>query len=188
MHQLKIKLAKLLYAKSYREGKFTLTSGRESDYYFDCKPTALHPQGAYLIGKILFQLIKNMNPPVQGVGGMTLGADPLVSAVTVVSYLENYPLPGIIVRKKAKGHGTNQFLEGLDNFQRGDQVCVLEDVITTGGSALKACRCIQEAGLKVKAIICILDREEGGRQQIQAQGYELYSVFTREELLTMVKG
>jgi orotate phosphoribosyltransferase len=111
------RLAALLLEKSYRAGEITLTSGRKSDYYFDCKQTALFPEGAWLIGNLLFDLLPE---GIVGVGGMTLGADPLVTAVSLVSHLRGRPMPAFIVRKAAKGHGTNQFLEGLSNFQPGD--------------------------------------------------------------------
>ncbi|MFN2343119.1 MAG: orotate phosphoribosyltransferase, partial [Desulfonatronovibrio sp.] len=119
---LKKNLAGLLHTKSYKEGNFTLTSGKKSEYYFDCKQTALHPQGGYLIGKLILNLIIESEMKIKGVGGMTLGADPLISAVTVVSYLEGHPLPGFIIRKEAKGHGTSAFLEGMVNFETGDRV------------------------------------------------------------------
>jgi len=186
VEELKIALAKLLYEKSYKEGKFVLTSGKESDYYFDCKQTALHPEGGYLISKIFLHLLKEHCPQIKGVGGMTLGADPLVSGVSVLSYVENWPLPAFIVRKKAKGHGTNQYLEGLANFQVGDEVALLEDVVTTGGSVLTACKRVQEAGLKVKHIFCVLDREEGGQEALSQAGYSLTAIFTRSKLLELV--
>lgn len=176
-------LARLLYSKSYREGNFTLTSGKKSDYYFDCKQTALHPLGGYLIGRLFLEIIQEQKMNIQGVGGMTLGADPLVSAVTVLSHLENFPLPGFIIRKQAKGHGTNAFLEGMANFEPGFKVCLLEDVVTTGGTLLTACERVRDAGLEIEGIICVLDREEGGRENISRAGYDLISIFTRKELV-----
>ena len=174
------RLARLLMEKSYREGEVTLTSGRKSDYYFDCKQTALHPEGSYLIGTLFLDLLKHGD--FAGVGGMTLGADPLVSAVTVVSHLESHPLPGFIIRKQAKGHGTKQYLEGLANFEPGARVALLEDVVTTGGTLLTACERVEAAGLVVGGIYCVLDREEGGRENIQRAGYELGYIFTRASL------
>ncbi|MFW6324854.1 MAG: orotate phosphoribosyltransferase, partial [Desulfovibrionales bacterium] len=129
MDEVRTRLARKLLEKSYIEGDFTLTSGKKSDYYFDCKQTALEPEGGYLIGKLFLTMLQNI--PVVGVGGMTLGADPLVSAVTVLSHLEGRPLPGFIIRKNSKGHGTNQYLEGMANFHPGDRVALLEDVVTT---------------------------------------------------------
>lgn len=174
------RLAKLLLEKSYLQGEVTLTSGRKSDYYFDCKQAALHPEGSYLLGKLIFSILR---PEVTGVGGMTLGADPLVSSVVLTSYLEKRPLPGFIVRKKAKGHGTQNYLEGLENFSSGQKIAVLEDVVTTGGSLLTACERITRAGLEITQVICILDREEGGRSALKEQGHVLESIFTRQSLL-----
>ena len=181
--QARTRLAKLLYSRSYREGDFTLTSGKKSDYYFDCKQTALHPEGGYLIGSLFLDIIFSLQEQVQGVGGMTLGADPLVSAVSVLSFLEKKPLPGFIIRKEAKGHGTNAYLEGMTNFEPGFKVCLLEDVVTTGGTLLTACQRVEDAGLKISGILCVLDREEGGRENIRSAGYDLVSIFTRKELV-----
>uniref|UniRef100_A0A7C4EKH1 Orotate phosphoribosyltransferase n=1 Tax=Fundidesulfovibrio putealis TaxID=270496 RepID=A0A7C4EKH1_9BACT len=182
---VKNRLADIIVQKSYKEGEFLLTSGRKSDYYFDCKPTALHPEGSYLIGSIFCDMLKDVD--VQGVGGMTLGADPLVSAVTVMSWLNKRPLPGFIVRKQSKGHGTNQFLEGLGNFQPGDKVAMLEDVVTTGGTLLTACERVRDAGLDIVAVLAVLDRQEGGRENLAAKGYTLSSIFTRADLVAAMR-
>ncbi|QJT10190.1 orotate phosphoribosyltransferase [Oceanidesulfovibrio marinus] len=184
------RLAALLIEKSYREGDFTLTSGRKSDYYFDCKQTALHPEGGYLLGKLLLAEVLAMGESIHGVGGMTLGADPLVSAVSVLSHAEVLagrvnarPLPAFIVRKKPKGHGTDQYLEGLANFPTGAPVVMLEDVVTTGGTLLTACERVAAAGLRVAGIVSVLDRQEGGAEAIAQAGYHLVSLFTRSSLL-----
>jgi len=174
------RLARLLLEKSYRAGEVTLTSGRKSDYYFDCKQTALHPEGAWLIGNLLFDLLPE---GIVGVGGMTLGADPLVTAVSVASFLRGRPLPAFIVRKASKGHGTNQFLEGLSNFKPGDKVALLEDVVTTGGTLLTVIDRVQDAGLTVGAVLTVLDRNEGGAEKLAERGFPLLSVFSREALL-----
>ena len=184
--EFKRRLAKILVERSYKEGDFLLASGRRSDYYFDCRVTALHAEGSELIGNLFFEAVSEIiasGTPVKGVGGMTMGADPLVSATTVVSSQKGKPLNGLLVRKESKGHGTNQFVEGLANFEAGDPVVVLEDVVTTGGSLLKACQRIESAGLKIVAVCCILDREEGGREKLKEAGYELKALFTRRELL-----
>ncbi|AMK12674.1 orotate phosphoribosyltransferase [Pseudodesulfovibrio indicus] len=185
MTELKSRLARLLLKLSYKEGDFTLTSGKKSDYYFDCKQTALHAEGGYLIGRLFVEMLKDYD--VQGVGGMTLGADPLVSAVTVVSYLEGCPLPGFIIRKQSKGHGTNQYLEGLANFSEGDKVVLLEDVCTTGGTLITAAERVRDAGLVIVGVLAVLDREEGGRERLKEAGMELNAIFTRQELLTAGK-
>jgi orotate phosphoribosyltransferase len=178
MTELKSRLAKLLLKLSYKEGDFTLTSGKKSDYYFDCKQTALNAEGGYLIGRLFVEMLKDYE--VQGVGGMTLGADPLVTSVTVVSFLEGRPLPGFIIRKKSKGHGTNQYLEGLANFEQGDRVVLLEDVCTTGGTLITAAERVRDAGLEIVGVLAVLDREEGGRERLKEAGLELNAIFTRQ--------
>ena len=183
--KLKRRLARLLVEKSYREGDFVLASGRRSDYYFDCRVTALHAEGSWLIGTLFNHMIREMD--IKGVGGMTMGADPLVAATTVISHEQGRPLHGLLVRKEAKGHGTGQFVEGLGNFSTGDRVAMLEDVVTTGGSLLKACDRITDAGLSIVAVCAILDREEGGREKLREAGYDLLALFTRAELVALAR-
>ena len=183
--ELKRRLARLLVEKSYREGDFVLASGRRSDYYFDCRVTALHAEGSWLIGTLFNYMLSEMD--IKGVGGMTMGADPLVAATTVISHEQGRPLHGLLVRKEAKGHGTGQFVEGLGNFSTGDRVAMLEDVVTTGGSLLKACDRIRDAGLSIVAVCAILDREEGGREKLREAGYDLLALFTRAELVALAR-
>ena len=183
--ELKRRLARLLVEKSYREGDFVLASGRRSDYYFDCRVTALHAEGSWLIGTLFNHMLSEMD--IKGVGGMTMGADPLVAATTVISHEQGRPLNGLLVRKEAKGHGTGQFVEGLGNFSTGDRVAMLEDVVTTGGSLLKACDRIRDAGLSIVAVCAILDREEGGREKLREAGYDLLALFTRAELVALAR-
>ena len=182
---LKRRLARLLVEKSYREGDFVLASGRRSDYYFDCRVTALHAEGSWLIGTLFNHMLSEMD--IKGVGGMTMGADPLVAATTVISHEQGRPLHGLLVRKEAKGHGTGQFVEGLGNFSTGDRVAMLEDVVTTGGSLLKACDRIRDTGLSIVAVCAILDREEGGREKLREAGYDLLALFTRAELVALAR-
>ena len=182
---LKKRLAKILLERSYREGDFTLASGRKSDYYFDCRQTALHPEGSWLIGTLFNHLLADVD--VVGVGGMTMGADPLISATTVISHEQGRPLAGLIVRKEPKGHGTGQYVEGLANFKPGDKVAMLEDVVTTGGSLMTACERVKAAGLDVVAVCTVLDRGEGGRETIEAAGYHLLALFTRPELVRLAR-
>lgn len=176
-------LARMLLEKSYREGDFTLSSGKKSDYYFDCRVTALSARGSWLIGTLFTDLLANI--AIQGIGGMTMGADPLVTAVTVISSATGRPLNGLLVRKEAKGHGTGQYVEGLGNFSEGDSVAMLEDVVTTGGSLLRACDRVRACGLKIAAVCAILDREEGGREALAEAGYNLLALYTRQELLKL---
>ena len=189
-HNLEIcraRLAALLYEKSYMEGDFTLSSGRKSDYYFDCRQSSLNPGGAWLIGSIFMHMLQGTG--AKAVAGMTLGADPLVMATSMLAYHHEMYLPALIVRKQAKEHGAGRQIEGLANVTPGDGVVVLEDVVSTGGSVLKACKAVEEAGLKVLFVLCILDREEpGGAQAFAQAGYELRSIFTREQLVTLARG
>jgi orotate phosphoribosyltransferase len=177
------KLKKLLLEKSYREGTFTLTSGKTSDFYIDGKQTTLDAEGAYLCGHLLLDVIREIEEPISAVGGMTLGADPLVTAVSVVSYIEGSPIPAFIVRKEAKGHGTGNYLEGKSNLQPGSRVALVEDVVTTGGTLIKVIDRVKNAGFKVGLVATIVDREEGGAEALAAHGYPLRAVFTREQLI-----
>lgn len=176
------RLKELLLEKSYREGTFTLTSGKTSDFYIDGKQTTLLAEGAYLCGKLLFELIKQAESPITGVGGMTLGADPLVTAVAIVSHLEKNPIPAFIVRKEAKGHGTGNYIEGKNNLQPGAHVALVEDVVTTGGTLLKVIERVENEGFKVGMVATIIDREEGGAETLAEAGYPLHSIFTRQQL------
>ncbi len=179
----KARLKEILLQQSYRQGTFTLTSGKTSDFYIDGKQTTLHAEGSYLCGKLLFELIKNEAEPIHAVGGMTLGADPLVSAVSIVSYLEQAPIPAFIVRKEAKGHGTGNYIEGLKNLPAGGRVALIEDVVTTGGTLLKVIERVEAAGFTVGLVITVVDRQEGGAETLAEQGYPLKALFTRESLL-----
>ena len=177
------RLKELLLKKSYREGTFTLTSGKTSDFYVDGKQTTLDAEGGYLCGRLLFELIRQHSEPIVGVGGMTLGADPLVTAVSLVSYLEKFPIPAFIVRKETKGHGTGNFIEGKSNLKPGGLVALVEDVVTTGGTLLKVIERVENEGFKVGLVATIVDRQEGGAEILAAKGYPLKAVFTREQLI-----
>lgn len=177
------KLKFLLLQKSCRTGTFTLTSGKTSDFYVDGKQTTLDAEGAYLCGRLLYQFIREHSEPLAAVGGMTLGADPLVTAVSLVSFLEHAPIPAFIVRKEAKGHGTGNFIEGKSNLTPGSLVALVEDVVTTGGTLLKVIDRVEAEGFKVGLVATIVDREEGGAAALAARGYPLKAVFTRAQLL-----
>lgn len=180
----KQRLQEILLEKSYRKGTFTLTSGKTSDFYIDGKQTTLDAEGAYLCGKLIFELIRHEDETIQAIGGMTLGADPLVSAVSIVSFLEKAPIPAFIVRKEAKGHGTESYIEGLKNMPEGCRVALVEDVVTTGGTLLKVIDRVEAAGFTVGLVITVVERQEGGTEALAAKGYQLKSLFTREELLS----
>lgn len=179
----KLQLRELLLNKSYREGTFTLTSGNTSDFYVDGKQTTLSAEGAYLCGRLLYRLIRDHHEKISGVGGMTLGADPLVTAVSIVSYLEGNPIPAFIVRKESKGHGTNNYIEGKNNLKAGALVAVVEDVVTTGGTLVKVIERVESEGLRVGLVATIVDRQEGGAENLAAHGYPLVSIFTRAQLV-----
>jgi orotate phosphoribosyltransferase len=176
-------LLHLLKTKSYREGRVVLASGKVSDFYVDCRQTSLSAEGHRLIGRLFYRLVREHFPEARAVGGPTLGADPLISAVSLTSYLEGHPLEGFIVRKEAKGHGTGAWIEGMANLQEGDLVVMLEDVVTTGGSSLRAVKRAEEAGLKVLGILVLVDRNEGGRENIENEGYKLISLYNRGDFL-----
>ena len=180
---LKQRLARLLKEKSYLEGEFILSSGQKSDYYFDCRQTSLHPEGAWLIGQLLAELAKPLAP--DGVSGVTMGADPLITSVSLAAREQGLCWPGLIVRKEPKKHGTAGALEGLGNFNPGQRVVMLEDVVSTGGSVLKACEYIRAAGLMVHDVCCVLDREQGGKEALRSIGCGLHAIFTRRELLSL---
>jgi orotate phosphoribosyltransferase len=179
----KQQLKNILLNKSYRQGSFTLTSGKTSDFYVDGKQTTLDAEGSYLCGKLLFELIMQEAEPIQAVGGMTLGADPLVTAVSIVSFLEKDPIPAFIVRKEAKGHGTGNYIEGLKNMEQGCRVALVEDVVTTGGTLLQVIDRVEAAGFVVGLVVTIVDRQEGGAEMLAQKGYPLKALFTRHELL-----
>jgi len=178
------RLKELLLEKSYREGKVILSSGLESDFYIDGKQTTLDAEGAYLCGKLLYDIIRSSYEAIEGVGGMTLGADPLVTAVSIVSYLEKGPLPAFIVRKEPKKHGTENYIEGKTNLPSGGRVALVEDVVTTGGTLLEVIDRVTNQGFQVGLVVTVVDRQEGGREALAAKGYDLHTVFTREELLS----
>jgi orotate phosphoribosyltransferase len=176
------RLKKIIIELSYEKRNVVLASGRASDFYFDGKQTTLHPEGGYLTGKLFFESIKDVEG-VEGVGGLTLGADPIATATSVVSYLEGKPIPGFIIRKEPKGHGTGAWLEGRKNLKPGARVVIVEDVVTSGGSSIKAIKRAEEEGLTVLGVVTLVDREEGGRENIEKEGYWMKSIFTKAEIL-----
>lgn len=171
-------LLERLTSRAYRHGTFVLASGRTSDHYVNCKPVSLSGEGLALLGEQLLALVE---PAAVAVAGLTLGADPLVSAVAMRAALDGRSLDALIVRKEAKGHGTGAWLEG-PLPPAGSTVTVLEDVVTTGGSSLKAVQQLREAGYVVNRVVTIVDRQEGGLAAMTAAGLELRSLFLLEEV------
>lgn len=171
---LRQSLLDLFCQLAYQEGDFVLSSGARSTYYINGKQVTLHPQGALAIGRLLLNMLPS---DTQAVAGLTLGADPIVSAVSVVSALENRPLPALIVRKEAKGHGTKAYIEGL-SLPEAANVIVLEDVVTTGQSAMKAVTRLRDAGYTVNQVISLIDREQGGAEYYQSVNLQFQAVFS----------
>ena len=159
----------------------TLASGRESDFYIDTKQASLTAEGHYLVGRLVLGEIRARFPAAQGVGGLTMGADPIASAVSLTSFLQPPALPAFYVRKEPKGHGTGQWIEGRKSLPAGSQVVVVEDVVTTGASTLKAVERCRGEGLRVLGVVALVDREEGGREAVQAAGVQMFPLFRRSE-------
>lgn len=176
----KTELISLLREKSVKRGAFTLASGKISDLYVDVRQTSLHARGAQLIGELILNII---TPDVVGVGGMTMGADPLACSAAALSSLTQRPIHAFLIRKNPKGHGTSLPVEGLANLPKGSHVALLEDTTTTGGSLLKAIVAAQAAGLVVVQQITIVDRQEGASEMLLEKGFPLTAITTREELL-----
>jgi len=167
-------LLDLLARHAYQEGDFTLSSGQQSSYYINGKLVTLRAEGALALGRLLFSRLPE---DAAAVAGLTLGADPMVAAVSVVSALENRPIPALIIRKQAKGHGTQAYIEGPD-LKSGAKVVVLEDVVTTGRSALLAVQRLQDRGYAVETILALVDREQGGKELYESQGLQFEALFS----------
>jgi orotate phosphoribosyltransferase len=188
MREKKERLIEIVLDKTFKYSEdppFTLVSGRRSNYYFNCKPTTLDPEGMNLIGEILFSMLEKTD--VTAAGGLTLGADPIANAVSVISFQKGRPIKSFIVRKDVKDHGVKKAIEG--SVSPGERVVVLDDVITTGGSTITAIRQAREAGLIVERVVVLIDREEeNGRQNIEAEGVTVDAILTRTEIMSRYRG
>ena len=175
---MKEELLELLKKDAYKKGEFTLSSGKTSEHYVNCKPVTLSGRGLTLASLLMLMYVET-----DIVAGLTLGADPLVSGVSLVSALDRRLVNGLIVRKEAKGHGTQAWIEG-PLPKEGTKITVLEDVITTGGSAIKAVKRLRDVGYEVNRVISIVDRQEDGEADtaMKLAGLELVSLFTLKEL------
>lgn len=180
---VKDELKAIIMELSYEEREVTLASGRKSNFYFDGKQTTLHARGGLLVGQAFWDEVKKFNGPIDGVGGLTLGADPIATATSIAAQLEGQAVHAFIIRKEPKGHGTGQWLEGRKNLPPGSRVVIVEDVTTTGGSSMKAVERAEEEGLEVVGIVTLVDREEGARAAIEGAGQVLRTVFTRTEIV-----
>ena len=173
------KLLEMLKRDAYRHGEFTLSSGVKSEHYVNCKPVTLNGKGLALSSLLMFDCLEK---GVVAVGGLTLGADPLVSGVAMAACSYDREINALIVRKEPKGHGTQAWIEG-PMPPEGSRVTVLEDVVTSGGSAIKAAQKLRDAGYVVDRVVSIVDRQEGGKDAMLKVGLELRSLFTLDELL-----
>lgn len=181
------RLLKLIQNEALEIGKVKLSSGKISDYYIDAKKISLIPVGAYLTAKLMLDM---MSPDIEAVAGLTLGADPIVASITLLSYIEvlqhpispsSRPIPGLIIRKEPKKHGTRKFIEGPE-IGKGAKVAVVDDVVTSGGSLLRSIDRVEAEGYKVTQVMAILDRLEGGRERLAEAGYRLEPILTRQDL------
>ena len=181
--EMKVNLLTLLAQKAYRFGDFSLASGKKSSHYVNCKPVSLSGEGLLSISSLF---LKQIGADDSGVAGLTLGADPLVSGVVILGSQSGIDLSGLIVRKEAKGYGTGAWLEG-PLPPKGSLITVLEDVVTTGGSSLKAVEKIRSEGYLVNRVLAIVDREEGGANAMAKAGLSLNSLFFLREIVERSK-
>lgn len=181
MNSKRARLLELLRTRAFQEREVTLSSGLKSNFYIDCKQVSLHAEGATLIGELFHGLIEEVAPSAVAVGGLTLGADPLATATSIHSFQVGRPRDAFIVRKEPKGHGTGQWVESA-GLAPGAKVVILEDVVTTGASTLRAIERARLAGLEVLHAIGLVDRLEGGREAVIAEA-PLTTLFTRRDFL-----
>jgi orotate phosphoribosyltransferase len=186
LERMRKRLIDLILEYSFKYAKrprFKLASGRMSNFYFNCKPTTLDSEGMLLIGNLMYETIKREGWEVDGVGGLTLGADPVANAIAYTYAIKGEHIRAFVVRKERKSHGTMAWIEG--GVKKGDRVLIVEDVITTGGSSIKAIKRARRCGLKVIGVLALIDRQEGGRQAIERLGMPFRSVFTKEEIFNV---
>ena len=184
MDKMKKRLAEIIVERSFKysdDPPFTLTSGRRSNFYFDCKPTTLDPEGMNLIGNIIFDMLEDSE--VTAAGGMTLGADPIANALSLISYQRGRPVKSFIVRKNVKGHGTKSKIEG--DVRPGEKVVIIDDVITTGASTITAIERAKEEGLVIDRVIVLIDREEGAIENIEKYIKRVDSILTRTDIMKL---
>jgi orotate phosphoribosyltransferase len=168
----------LVKERGILRGEFTLASGAKSSYFFDLKMVTLSAEGAYLAGKLVYELLKDSG--IDAVGGLTLGADPIVTAVALVSHLEGTPINAFIVRGELKEHGTQKAIEGRLP-EKGSTVAIVEDVITKGGSTLKAIAAVEAAGCRVDRVVALVDRHQGGSDELRKRGYDFSAILHADE-------
>ncbi|MBN2014211.1 MAG: orotate phosphoribosyltransferase [Candidatus Altiarchaeota archaeon] len=173
------RLLELIREKALSKEAMTLSSGKKSDYYVDCRLITMEPEGATLISEIFFDMLKDKG--VDSLGGPTIGADPIAGSFAVISLQHGQPIPTFIIRKEQKTHGKQKTVEGP--LREGSRVAIVDDVATTGNSLLNAIRAVEEYECKVEAVLVVVDRLEGAKEKLAERGYELMSIFTKEDLL-----
>ena len=178
-------LVLLLAERSTKRGQFTLASGKQSKYYIDARLTTMSPEGLSVIGPLALSTLRQSGWEIDAVGGLTLGADPISYAISYASADSDRPVRAFTVRKEAKSHGTGKTIEGP--FKEGDRVAVIEDVITTGGSALRAIEAVRAANGTVVGVLALVDREEGGRQAIEATGVPVISLVSASQIIKVLE-
>lgn len=176
------RLVELLRERSFERKKVILASGRESDFFIDCKQTILTAEGHALVGELMFAALDEL-PPCRAIAGVELGGCPLASAVSLVSFHKGRPLDAFYVRKEQKDHGSKRLVEGDKSLEPALPVVILEDVITTGGSTLKAVEKLKAAGVNVVGVVALVDRLEGGRETIEAAGLPVVAIATRRDFI-----
>ncbi len=184
MNEIREKLRQLLITRSLQIGHFTLTSGMTSTHYIDAKKTTLDPEGSYLCARLILDELARNQVEAEAIGGLTLGADPVVAAVAAVSFAERdcyAPLPAFIVRKEAKKHGTQLYIEGFEG-KKGSRIVIFDDVCTTAASALKSIERAETQGYEVVAVVCLVDREQGAEENLS--DYPFFRLFRVQELLS----
>jgi orotate phosphoribosyltransferase len=175
-------LLELLRERSFAKKRVVLASGKESDFFIDCKQTVLGAEGHALVGELMLDALGEL-PPCDAVAGVELGGCPLASAVALTSFLRGAPKDAVYVRKEAKDHGSKRQLEGDTRLARGASLAILEDVTTTGGSTLRAVEKVRAAGYAVSGVVTLVDRLEGGREAIEAAGLPIVALYTRRDFI-----
>jgi orotate phosphoribosyltransferase len=174
------RLLELLRERSFARKRVVLASGKESDFFIDCKQTVLTAEGHALVGELMLDAL----PPCDAVAGVELGGCPLASAVSLVSFQRGTPKDAVYVRKEAKDHGSKRDLEGNTRLSPGAKLVMLEDVTTTGGSTLKAVEKVRAAGYVIAGVVTLVDRMEGGREAIEAAGLPIVALYTRRDFIS----
>ncbi|MBW1831832.1 MAG: orotate phosphoribosyltransferase [Myxococcales bacterium] len=177
------RLLGLLRERGFRRGNFVLSSGKESDFFIDCKPAVLCAEGHVLVGQALIAQIRDVLGPVSAVAGVELGGCPLASAVASASWANNDPIDAVYIRKSTKEHGTRKMLEGADHLDANAKLVIVEDTVTTGGSTLRAVQAVRDAGFEVAGVIAVVDRLEGGAAAIRDAGVSFSTLYDRTDFM-----